>query len=213
MDSVMEGRQSRKVFCVGFPKTGTTSLASALRRLGFRAVHGDGSDTAHGGDEGRSLIAMIERGDFNLPTLEIYDAFTDNPYFTIWRPLAERFPDARFILTLRNENEWISSCIRYYRGRRIRPMRAWTFGDAADPSSSAKAAGRWLSRYRDHNAAVQAHFALEPGRLLILDLFAGDGWNRLCPFLELPIPNQRFPHANRNRQSSWLRRLLRPLER
>ena len=48
--------------------------------------------------------------------------------------------------------------------------------------------------YRDHCADVRAHFADQPGRLLEMDICAGDGWEALCPFLEQPIIDAPFPH-------------------
>lgn len=187
------------IFGIGFHKTGTSSLTNALAILGYRAIHGDPRNAPHGGDEGRSLIAQIDRGDYDLPTLQRYDALTDNPYFSIWRPLAERHPDAKFILTVRERDAWIASCLRYYRDRRVRPMRAWMFGEHADPTSSSAARDTWLARFDAHNAEVQAYFADRPGRLLIMDLAKDDGWDVLCPFLGKPVPAEPFPHRNVSR--------------
>ncbi|MEX0653193.1 MAG: sulfotransferase [Phycisphaeraceae bacterium] len=188
-----------KIFGVGFHKTGTSSLANALRMLGYETIHGDPRKAPHGGTEGRDLLQRIDAGDYNLSTLERYQAFTDNPYFTIWKQLAERYPDARFILTERDETRWIQSCVRYYAGRRIRPMRQWMFGEHADPSASDAARQAWLERYRAHNAAIREYFGPDSERLLILDVTNGDGWEKLCPFLDAPIPKAPFPHANKTK--------------
>jgi hypothetical protein len=40
---------------------------------------------------------------------------------------------------------------------------------------------------------VREHFADRPGDLLVLDITAGEGWDRLCPFLGLPEPGVPFP--------------------
>jgi hypothetical protein len=185
-----------KIFGIGFHKTGTSSLAKALRILGYRTIHGDPRKSGHAGDEGRTLIERIEAGDLDLPVLERYQAFTDNPYFSVWRPLAERYPRARFILTVRDEEAWIESCVRYYAGRRVRPMRTWRFGEHADPSSSPAARQAWLEAYRAHNAAVRAYFGGDCERLLILDVAQGDGWEKLCPFLGAALPAKAFPREN-----------------
>jgi hypothetical protein len=184
-----------KVFCIGFHKTGTSSLSRALKMLGYRTIHGDSPKSWHGGDEGRTLLKMIEAGDYHLPTLDLFDAFSDNPYFSIWGELEARHR-GRFILTIRDEQSWIDSCLRYYAGREVRPMRRWMFGEHADPSSSPEAREAWLAAYRRHNAEVQAHFA---GRddFLVMDFAAGDGWAKLCPFLGRPRPRSPFPHVNR----------------
>jgi hypothetical protein len=190
------GPLSDMIFAVGFPKTGTSSLASALRRLGYKTIHGDGRGSWPGADEGVGLIQAIDAGNYRLPTFELFEAFVDNPYFAIWRKLDNAFPKAKFILTIRDEETWIDSCVRYYKGRRIRPMRAWLFGEYADPSASRLARQAWLETYRHHNAAVLDHFADSVARFLLMDITKGDGWEKLCPFLGVPIPNHPFPRAN-----------------
>lgn len=193
--------ETAKIFGIGFHKTGTTSLHRALQILGYRAIHGDSRLAPPFGDEGRSLIQRIERGDPRLPTIARYDAFTDNPYFTIWKALDEAYPNSKFILTVRDEDAWIASCVRYYQGRRIRPMRSWMFGAHADPAESPESRAFWLDAYRNHNREVIEHFSNRHGDLLVLDITAGDGWDRLCPFLNQPIPRKPFPMANVTRSN------------
>ena len=187
---------SGKIFGIGFHKTGTSSLSSALRSLGYRTIHGDPRGSWHGANEGLTLIKLIDAGDLALPTFDIFDAFVDNPYFTIWRQLDALFPNAKFIFTIRDESTWIESCARYYAGRRIRPMRAWMFGDCADPSSSESAKQAWLEAYRLHNAAVLAYFLGQKDRFLNFNVAAGDAWDKLCSFLDAPKPVRAFPHSN-----------------
>jgi Sulfotransferase domain len=186
-----------KIFGLGFHKTGTSSLASALRKLGYHTIHGDPRGSWSGADEGLTLTKLIDSGKFQLPTFGLFDAFVDNPYFSIWLKLVDIFPDAKFILTLRDDTAWIESCINYYAGRRVRPMRAWMFGTHADPASSREARNIWLDRYRQHNDAVQAYFSGDNERLLTLNLCEGDGWTRICNFLRAPRPERPFPHANK----------------
>jgi len=37
---------------------------------------------------------------------------------------------------VRDEDPWIDSCVRFFRHRRIRPMRVWMFGQHANPAGS-----------------------------------------------------------------------------
>ena len=48
--------------------------------------------------------------------------------------------------------------------------------------------------FRKHIEDVRRHFAGRPDKLIELDIPAGDGWEKLCPFLGRPIPEQPFPH-------------------
>lgn len=187
-----------QVYCIGFHKTGTTSLAMALEELGYNTVHGDRRGSWPGADEGRTLIKMIEDGNFDLPTFDIFDAFTDNPYFSIWREIDNR-RTGKFILTVRDEDAWIESCVKYYKGRRIRPMRDWMFGAHGDPSSSPEARQTWLDAYRRHNEDVCAHFEGRP-EFRVIEVTNGDGWDVLCPLLNVAVPSVPFPHRNQRKK-------------
>jgi hypothetical protein len=202
-----------KIFGIGFYKTGTTSLFEALRVLGYDTVNGDTPGSYPGADDGITLIRQIDAGDFHLPTFEMFDAFTDNPYFRIWREIHAMYPEARYILTTRDEESWIASCTSFYRNRRIRPMRAWMFGPHADPSRDEESRQAWLDAYREHNRAVREFFATRPGGFLELDPTREPGWDRLCAFLGAPIPSQPWPHANPSGRSRPLRGLWRRLRR
>ncbi len=174
----------RKVFCIGFHKTGTTSLHRALSQLGYR-VCGLRKD----------LVAPLLSGD-PAPIREAvraFDAFEDNPWPLLFRQLDEAVPGSRFILTLREEDAWWASVLRHFGGRSS-AMRQLVYGaDAGDPRGREAV---YRARYRRHLAEVRGHFA---GRadLLEIDLARGDGWGALCGFLGHPVPDAPFPHANR----------------
>jgi hypothetical protein len=191
-----------KIFGIGFYKTGTTTLYEALRLLGYDAVNGDTPESYPGADDGVKLIAQIDAGDFRLPTFDMFDAFTDNPYFRIWREIYGLFPDAKYILTVRDEREWIESCVRFFRNRRIRPMRVWMFGRHANPASSPEARQAWLDAFRAHNAAVREHFRSRPHQYLEFDPTQVLDWEPLCRFLEAREPDRPWPHANVSRPDS-----------
>ena len=210
----MAGTSARfggKVFGIGFYKTGTTTLFEALKVLGYRAVNGDKLGSYPGADDGATLIRQIDAGDFRLPTFEMFDAFTDNPYFHIWRQIYELYPDGRYILTVRDEQRWIASCVKFYHDRRIRPMRLWMFGEHADPSRDEASRQAWLDAYRAHNSAVREHFSGRAAQYLEFDPTSERSWDRLCSFLEAPIPEAPWPHANPSRANKPWRHAWRRL--
>ena len=185
-----------KVFAIGFYKTGTTTIYEALQRLGYRTINGDKPGSYPGADDGETLLRQINRGDYQLPTFDLFDAFTDNPYFHLWREIYAQFPDAKYLLTVRDEARWIDSCANFYRHRRIRPMRVWMFGKHANPGDGAASRQAWLDAYRAHNAAVREHFRSRPGQFLELDPTRTTTWGPLCEFLGQPVPAGPWPHAN-----------------
>jgi len=200
-----------KIFGIGFYKTGTTTLYEALRVLGYHTVNGDTPGSYPGADDGAALLRQIEAGNYRLPTFELFDAFTDNPYFHIWRQIYDLYPDGKYILTVRDEAAWIASCVKFYRNRRLRPMRVWMFGKHADPSASEESRQAWLKAYREHNAAVREHFRSRPHQYFEFDPTADPDWHGLCAFLGAPVPAQPWPHANATRGPRpgrrWWRRL------
>lgn len=202
-----------KIFCIGFYKTGTTTLFEALRILGYDTVNGDTPGSYAGADDGETLVKQIEAGNYRLPTFELFDAFTDNPYFAIWREIYAQYPDAKYVLTVRDEQIWIASCVKFYRNRRIRPMRVWMFGRHADPSRSEESRQAWLDAYRAHNASIREFFKDRQHQFLELEPTRETGWDRLCAFLGAPIPDRSWPHANPTRRDVPWRRAWRMLRR
>jgi hypothetical protein len=172
-----------KVFCVGFHKTGTTSLAVALKALGYRVT---GPNGVHDPEIATNVLPMAHG------LVGKYDAFADNPWPVIYRHLDVRYPGSRFILLLRDPASWIESQVRHF-GRKETPMRKWIYGVGCPEGNE----DTYLKRFKDHNADVLSYFKSRPRDLLVMELSRGDGWNELCPFLGADIPDIPFPHVNR----------------
>jgi hypothetical protein len=96
----MEGMRIPKVFCIGFQKTGKTSLESALKVLGYRVTS----------VFGRDLPIETLRRDYVRIGLQIardYDAVQDMPWPQMYRELDATFPGSKFILTWREPDRWL----------------------------------------------------------------------------------------------------------
>ena len=182
-----------KVFCIGLSKTATTSLTEALRLLGLDAVHWYATKhafryTERGGDQAEAGDGGIE---IDWTLFERHDAFADTPIARIYPQLDARYPDARFILTLRDPQHWLKSFADQFAASRLDPFSARLhrdlYGtDGFDPE-------RCLRAFQRHTDQVRAHFADRSSALLEMDIGAGDDWAALCRFLDLPEPKQPFP--------------------
>ena len=188
-----------KIFGIGYHKTGTTSLASALKRLGYRVTGPNGVDNPRIAEEALRLA---------LALAPEYDAFQDNPWPLLYRELDARFPGSRFILTLRPTDEWIASVVKHF-GEEETPMRAWIYGHGSPAGHEAA----YVERYERHNREVVEYFASRPGDLLVLRITEGEGWEQLCPFLGRPIPKTPFPHRNRSDERRLWGRMYHALRR
>ena len=176
--------QKPKVFGIGFHKTGTSSLAAALKHLGYSVTGPNGVDDP---DIAGNVLDLVR------DLVPRYDAFQDNPWPIVFRDLDAWYPDALFVLTLRDPDRWIRSQVRHF-GTTDTPMRQWIYGVGHPKGHEAT----YLDRYRTHNEDVIAHFRDRPGKLLVMDLEKGDGWAGLCAHLGHPAPDIPFPHENRN---------------
>jgi hypothetical protein len=86
--------RAARVVGIGLPKTGTTSLGYCFRRFGFKHRTFD-----------MDLAMKVKRNQIDeaLRDAEKFEAFEDWPWFAIYRELDQRFPNSKFILTLRKD--------------------------------------------------------------------------------------------------------------
>lgn len=176
-----------KVFVIGFHKTGTSSLALALRELGYRVCFNLQWNDVR-------IIRDMKRVCY--PLTQQFDAFEDNPWPLLYRELYEWYPEARFILTIRDTDGWYRSALNWF-GENDTLMRRHIYGDAAGSPLGNEAIYR--ARYDQHNADVRTFFADKSVHMLTMDVTQGHGWTELCDFLDLDAPNRPFPHAKPGR--------------
>ncbi len=180
-----------KIFCIGFHKTGTSSLANALDYLGYRVT---GSFGLMDPD-----IAMTV-GVLATQIVPQFDAFQDNPWPLLYQEMDQAYPHSRFIFTLRPIDAWMTSVLRHFGGRST-PMRTWIYG-AGDPRGNEIL---YRKRYEQHTDEVLAYFSERPLDLLVFNVTAGDGWEKLCAFLQIDNPPSiGFPHINSHAERSRL---------
>jgi hypothetical protein len=176
-----------RVFCIGWHKTGTTSMGTALLALGYRVL-GCRLDMVH----------PLRNGDIDsvIDVAADFDALQDVPWAALYRELDQRFPGSKFILTERDEEKWLASASRHFAGSEI-PLHGWLYG-------SGRLLGNeelYLNRYRRHYIEVKEYFNGRDSDLLTLDLERGDGWPELCRFLDASAPSSKFPHINKGPQT------------
>ncbi len=176
-----------KVFGIGFHKTGTKTLGRALEILGYK-VCGPRQD----------LLETIKQKNYKtvFKVAKDYDAFQDNPWPILYKTLDKKYPGSKFILTLRNKNSWIKSVVNHF-GNKDREMRNWIYG-IGYPLGNEEL---YVEVYRKHIADVKEYFKNRPDDLLVIDVTSGEGWEKLCNFLEKEIPRKAFPHVNKGMDS------------
>lgn len=182
-----------KVFCIGLNKTGTRSLHNALRVLGLTSLHWGGDVLDRAAARGPEIRLAVERalaeGRPLLDDLEEADAYSDIlALSTNFDVLDRQYPGSKFILTVRPIDDWLDSRRRHVEANRSRAASGAYVGTFLEVDLPG-----WRAEMEGHTARVRAYFADRPDDLLVIDIAAGEGWDRLCPFLGLPVPDAPFP--------------------
>ncbi|MGP4091135.1 sulfotransferase family protein [Streptomyces sp. KR55] len=194
-----------EVFGAGFGRTGTLSLRTALERLGFGPCHHmlglfEDPDTL-------PLWRAAARGE-SVDWARAYKGYrssVDWPGAAFWRDITAAFPDAKVILTVRDPESWYASAESSIHAAAVAPLP-----DDADPlfaqvrqmSLDVVWDGVFDGRFTDKQHAIEVfeeHVAavkreIDPARLLVFEV--RQGWEPLCAFLGVPVPDEPFPRSN-----------------
>ncbi|MCH8810272.1 MAG: hypothetical protein IID07_00465 [Gemmatimonadetes bacterium] len=175
-----EGDRGRpKVFCVGFSKTGTTTLHQILGdQLSYRSAHKPGwTDWS------------ITK---NRDQLDRFDAFTDGECAAI-RNLDDLYPDALFVLNTRPLKHWVLS--RHKAVERSRTGVRWALTKYVPLGFVARIINRWVLDNREravmrwirirnsYHEHVIRYFSDRKGKLLVMNIEEADFGMQLARFL------------------------------
>jgi len=179
-----------KVFCIGLPKTGTTSLHNAVKILGLRSVHWPHDP---------ETIRQLRAGDYNLKIMETCDIVSDIPIPAIFPQLDRAFPNAKFILTERARHSWLESeRLAPFNSNLPKPGSHRDFYRTLLYGVTSYSEERFGWVYDDHIARVDRYFSgHRAGDLLRMKITEAPSWKPLCKFLGLPVPKAPFPHRNK----------------
>lgn len=204
-----------QIIGAGFGRTGTMSLYTALKQLGFPCYHMVEVLENKVNKSHLDFWLQVARGtpgqSFDWEQVfSNYTATVDNPAVCVWRELLAAYPQAKVILSLHpkgpdtwydstletiyfTENRWQFKVLELFTpfGRKIGEIsRTLIWGRSHRGSMVDRA--RAVARYEEHIEEVRA--AVPPERLLIFSV--EHGWKPLCDFLGLPIPEGQFPNVN-----------------
>lgn len=195
----------------GLGRTGTLSLKAALERIGYGPCY-HMIEVLSAPQRARHWLERTRSSSHDWDAIfHRYRSTVDWPAAAFWRELAMRYPDAKVVLSLRDADAWHASVMNT-----IYPVMTQELPERAPASLrefqamvvelilERTFAGRLADRahatrvFEQHNQAVID--ALPASRLLVYR--AGDGWQPLCRFLDVPVPSEAFPHLN---DTAWYR--------
>jgi len=184
-----------KIFGIGLSKTGTTSLARALEILGYKTKDYPGISRYRAGD-----LTSVD-----LEVVDAHDALTDTPVPSFYRELDQKYPGSKFILTVRESTGWLKSCKKQFtepHAASQNDAHKQLFTDLYDTIVFDE--NKFCAGYDRFIGSVMEYFKERPNDLLVIDVTAGEGWEKLCPFLDEPTPDILFPKANVT-EITWLK--------
>lgn len=193
-----------EVIGAGYGRTGTESLRAALESLGFGPCH-----HMHVMRDHPEYFPVWQ--DFAVGKHKDWDALyegfraaVDFPTAAYWRELVSHFPKAKVILTTRDPEAWYESATASVmkliaeRDQIKDPHQrdVLEFSDKIVGKNYFKDRGAdkdyMIGRLVEHERNVRQ--ALPEDRLLVYRV--SEGWEPLCSFLEVDVPQIEFPFAN-----------------
>lgn len=168
-------KYNEKVFCIGYNKTGTTSLGKSLEMLGY-------NNTSFNKRVWRSFY---KQGNIDkiINFTAKFDSADDLPWLKedMIPILDKKFPNSKFIYLDRDEKSWKNSIYN------------WTYKKTgAYPDMELK-----LEEFRNHKTFVLDYFKGRSEQDFIrIDIRDPQGFKKVSEFLEKPVLRDDFPHFN-----------------
>ena len=176
-----------KFLCVGFMKTGLTSLHDTAETLGLSVRH-----------RRFKIWRAFLRGDYEtvMAFYDTADLFVDWPHPYMYRPFLEKYRErARIILTLREPNDWYESLLRHNaHAHPITHSQTHIFGRYYPHGFK----DDHIAIYNAHNDAVQSYFQSRglTDQLLILNMEDSDNLERFEHFTGRTAQAGGYAHSN-----------------
>ena len=221
--TVIANKDFNKCFCVGFNKTGTTTLERVLRTYGYRMPSIEEQELRFTKNFNKTKYSEFVR------FADQFDAFQDLPFsqelaFVVADAL---FPDSKFILTERDPESWFNSMVNFHKKRFYKVenisqisekdvyekfeylypgyMHEWKQRFLTDYSLKNPKA-EWdrlydkpyyIDQYERRNAQIKKYFS-STNKLLVIDVTKTPTTREILDFLNIPgCLEIKMPHANK----------------
>lgn len=197
----------------GFGRTGTLSLKGALELLGFGSCY--------------HMVEVIQNPTFikfwiaaakgeTMNWDEVFNGYhsaVDWPVASYWRELAAYYPESKVILSVRSPESWFESATNTIFSPQTRERMSDTFGDVESDGAGGLDMGAMMKKimvdtfggkplddkenamavFERHNQTVID--TIPADRLLVFE--ASQGWEPLCAFLDVPVPDVPYMEVNK----------------
>lgn len=202
-----------KVIGAGLPRTGTLSQKVALEMLGLGPCYHMVNVLMDLDLAKQWRAAMDGDADWDT-TFEGFESTVDWPGSFFYKELVQRYPEAKVVLGTRDGESWARSMretiwgvfygdglVRHLSSARANVDPKWAgyiammtemwqrSGLMEDENTSAEYMAKAMERYQE-----EVKQTVPSDRLLVWSV--QEGWEPLCEFLEVPVPDAPFPRTN-----------------
>jgi hypothetical protein len=166
---------SGKVFCIGYNKTGTTTVGKAFELLGYR-------NSSFNKRVWRVYYKQKQIDKIIAYTAK-FDSFDDLPWLKedMIPIMDEKFPNSKFIYLERDEASWKKS------------YNDWTYNMSGKKPDVDKG---W-ENYLNHRSFVLNYFKDRPKDFLTIIVSEKGSFKKMADFLGKKAPFDNFPHHNK----------------
>jgi hypothetical protein len=130
----------KKIFVIGFNKTGTTSLHFLFKNLGINSIHTT-----------KPVMEIINK----------HDAFTDG-FHSNFINYYNAKPDSLFILNTRPIQKWLTSRYKHAINNQFKDNWCWPVSD--------EKTNAWIKQRETHFQNILSFFKDKPNQLLIINI-------------------------------------------
>lgn len=182
-----EKDNSTKIFVIGLPRTGTTSLCAAFLELGYTTAH-----TA-----------------YTQKTFEEAQVIADTPIFSEYPLLDKAYPESKYIYLTRSLDQWVPS-IKQLLNRMhtnltrcdggFNPYIKQSYKNTFHPFNIDTINNECFlaEQYHKHQQSVYSYFEKREHDLLTIDISEQESFSKLLTFLKHNKSNKgnQFPKLN-----------------
>ncbi|MBV9020949.1 MAG: sulfotransferase family protein [Chloroflexi bacterium] len=206
-----------KIIGAGFGRTGTFSLKAALEMLGFGPCYHMSEVLAHPQHIERWEAALKGEAIDWQQLFADYQSCTDWPACTFYAELMQAYPEAKVLLSVRDPERWYESARSTiyrvtHRSYHIADNDTDSISQGLALPPGARESIRMISdlvwdrtfddKFTDKDQAIavfnrhieEVKQRVPAKKLLVYNV--KEGWEPLCSFLDVAVPEQPFPHLN-----------------
>lgn len=219
---MLANKSFNKIFCIGYNKTGTTSLEYMLRLYGYSVPNQQ--------DQEIRLTRNVSQTNYTqfVEFISDFDAFQDRPFSEGLTYVAANalFPNSKFILSIRDSDAWFNSLTSFHRkiygidtsavseqdiyekcnylfkdyfySNKKRFLTRYKNGQSFVDWSKLYDKDYYIQQYEQRNEQIIKYFINAPEKLLIIDVTKEKSTEKLVEFLNIPKELViDMPHRNK----------------